>query len=226
MWEGSCVEGQLLIFRGSFYLELLCSRNPTQSEECLEFTCRADQPPTSLPSSLPPLLFVCVWLSSLDSGFPPSPAFDAFVCHWVQTCSASSLQPFEVLEFLWSYQRLFPPPLSCKRAPLFVVCMLNVVTGDCVSCARGTFRGINWAWSVSHSSQLSFSHWLILQRSSETSLNWLHQQAFDLLLWPPITLELKWKILCFLCIHPAFSYERAKRKEKLIPFVKKFFAIK
>ncbi len=92
-------------------------------------------------SYLPPLLFVCVWLRSLDSGFLPSPAFDACVCHWVQTCSASSLQPFKVLEFLWSYQRLFFLPLSCNGAPLFVVCMLNVVTGDGVSCTQGTFRG-------------------------------------------------------------------------------------
>lgn len=150
---------------------MLCSRNQNQSEECLEFTCRVDQPP----SYLPPLLFVCVWLSSLDSGFPPSPAFDACVCHWVQTCSALSLQPFKVLEFLWCYQRLFFPPLSYNGAPLFVMCMLNVVTGDCVSYTQGTFRGINWAWSVSHSSQLSFSHWLLLQRSSETSLNFHHQ---------------------------------------------------
>jgi len=93
---------------------MLCSRNPTQSEECLEFTC-GSTPYFPSPS---PLFSVCFWLSALDYGLLPSPAFDVCLCHWVQTCSSSSLQLFEVFVFVSLPKAVFY---------LFIVRMLNVL---------------------------------------------------------------------------------------------------
>lgn len=189
------LKGSCLFLEGLF---MLCSRNPTQSEECLEFTCTGINP--LLPFSLSSLLFVFFGLSTLDSGLPPSPAFDVRLCHWVQTCSALSLQPFEVLEFLSDYRRLFFfPPLSCRGAPLcsLYACAYVKCGVKRLSCTRGTFRGINWAQSVFHFSQrfLTLTHFTgeLWNRSELTPSP---DFEFDLLLWPPMIWELKWKI-CF-----------------------------
>lgn len=144
--------------------------------------------PSIFPSPFSLLSFsLCLWLSSPDSGLPSKS------CFWCWRVSLGSGLFCLISAAVWGFgvfvklpEAVFPPVelqsgsfVSC--AHVRVKC---AVRRDTVFGTQGTFRSINWACSVSHSSQLPFSHWLISQRSSETWL--LHQTMthFYGLCWP------------------------------------------